>query len=205
MSSTINSHMSQWLYLLGAGASVDSGLVTYRGPKGINVTNKNITSEKSFIQLEKLIKSNSPGATYEIINNISPKDSMIITQNIDGYAHSTNLEVIDIHLHEGYDLTYKNIVKIGERLPNKKVMVLNRFINKKKPKYMIVIGTSLQFDYLRAIINKAKGKGSKIIHINPDEDYKYNINKNEYWLKMTSYDGLSKLNECIYEIENGAK
>ena len=69
----------------------------------------------------------------------------------------------------------------------------------------MVKSTSLQFDYLRAIINKAKGKGSKIIHINPDEDYKYNINKNEYWLKMTSYDGLSKLNECIYEIENGAK
>ena len=185
-----------WLYLLGAGASIDSGLVTYRGTNGINTSYKNMTTLSSFKYLEKKIKNNKPGLTYDIINRISPPNSMIITQNIDGYAHSTDLKIIDIHMHEGYELVYENIVQIGQNVSKNKMMNINKFIKHKKPRYMIVIGTSLQFPYLREIINKTK-RYAKIIHINPDPDYKYNIRKNEYWIKDNASNGLLKLPEFI--------
>jgi NAD-dependent SIR2 family protein deacetylase len=193
-----------WLYLLGAGASIDSGLPTYRGDGGINTSYTKMTTESSFNYLEKRIKENCPGETYKFIDEISPKNSMIITQNIDGYAHSTNLNVIDIHMHDGHELIYSNIVQIGQELPNKKIMQMNRYIKKEKPKYMIVIGTSMQFPYLRIIINKTK-KFAKIIHINPDDSYKYNIGRNEHWIQDTAINGLKKLEQLIFTIEIGLK
>ncbi len=64
-------------------------------------------------------------------------------------------------------------------------------LSKKFYKYVIIIGTTLQFPYLNKLKNNPKCRYAKIIHINPDDNYDI-IKKNEIWIKETSYDGLKQ-------------
>lgn len=104
-----------------------------------------------------------------------------------------------------------NITLIGEQLN------LNLSVSKRtKFDYVLVIGTTLQFPYLRKIISNAKQKGAKIVHVNPDECYndKYevknpyldqyrkpkmdsNVRKKEIWICKNSYEGLVQFNESF--------
>jgi hypothetical protein len=71
-------------------------------------------------------------------------------------------------------------------------------VSKKFYKYVIVIGTTIQFSYLKDFINNAKRRFAKVIHINPDDSYEYHIKKNENWIQNNSFDGLTEFyNEII--------
>ena len=135
-----------------------------------------------------------------------------MTQNIDGYASKIkNIPIIEIHGNHEFmsciecctqyksnpdDFMCKcgspcrpDVVLYGEDLPDKKVHQTYKLL-KRKYKYIMIIGTSLQFPYLREFINKAKQKGAKVIHINPDEDYSSNVRDGEIWLRCDATTGL---------------
>jgi len=60
-----------------------------------------------------------------------------------------------------------DIVLYGEELDDRKTTKIFTYIKKKRPSTVYVIGTSLQFPYLRKMINSCKQLGAKVIHINP--------------------------------------
>lgn len=207
-----------WFFILGAGASCDSGLPTFRGPEGIYVTDAEMTSLETFRKLKTAILENQPGPTYQLIKEIAPPGSYILNQNIDGYADTTGLEVVNMHVRghvsSAADLEYENIVQIGEMLPREKAAEMYKLTKKGpvgygKAKYILVIGTSMQFPYLRTFISRAKRWGAKVIHINPDENYinlteacrystryeRYVVRNNEKWLQLTAYEGLKLIQE----------
>lgn len=218
-------------FLLGAGASFDSGLPTYRGPEGLynevkdpenllNVESPLETVWNFLIPLFEKIKETQPGPTYELIKELGKKypNSFLFTQNIDGHAFHTELPVVEMHGNWSkmfctmcdikVDIDPKNrncicggkykpdIVLYGQGLPEKKVTTVHQFI-KRHPKYVIVIGTTLQFPYLRQFITKAKMREAKVIHINPDDNYSKNVMFNELWIKLPSKEGLVKLLEIL--------
>lgn len=102
------------LFLTGAGASVDSGLRTYRGPGGIyDETNKGNPAQDLSIDtwrtepsrtwrtlnpLVKAVNSNKPGPTYQLIKQIAEKYEVSIhTQNVDGYSKTVCDDVWEMH------------------------------------------------------------------------------------------------------------
>lgn len=204
-----------WFFILGAGASCDSGLPTFRGPNGVYVTDSQMTSEETFNKLKKEIVAHEPGPTYQLIKEIAPPGSFILNQNIDGYAESTGLRVVNMHVRgekTGKDLEYENMVQLGEKLPRKKMHEMNCLSKKGVPgfgraKYILVIGTTMQFPYLRTYITRVKRYGAKVIHINPDPGYinltvdgggkyeYYIVKNNETWLMKTSAEGLKMIKE----------
>jgi NAD-dependent deacetylase len=225
-------------FILGAGASVDSNLPTYRGPGGLYISshikaedflsvNSSVDDIWTFLDpLYSKIKNNKPGPTYQNLKkfaNTHPR-SFILTQNIDNYATDTELPVIEMHgswktmtclvcksVKPSDSSSYKcscggfcrpDIVLFDEKLPKEKVHQLYSYI-KRRPTHVIVIGTSLQFPYLRVFINKAKQRGAKVIHINPAEDYGENVKKNEIWHKLPSSEALTLILSQLMTTENG--
>lgn len=182
-------------WILGAGASLDSGLPIYRGPQGIYQDLKNINDPAVLDALIEKIQQGAPGETYKYIQDISPEGSFILTQNIDGYALSTGLDVVEMHLR-GH-LCRKNVVLLGENLPTEHVTRVYTLIKERRPKYTIVLGTSFQFPYLRTFITKAKAKGSQVIHINPDLNYTGNL-RYRYTYTSSSVKGVYKNEKMIY-------
>ena len=97
-------------FILGAGASFDSGLPTYRGPSGLydgKEKPEDILSLYSPLDkvwdflapLYEKISESKPGLTYDLIKELGKKypGSFILTQNIDGHALSTEIPVVEIH------------------------------------------------------------------------------------------------------------
>lgn len=96
-------------FILGAGASVDSGLPTFRGDNGYYSEKKDIESilsidslksPKKLLRLWKelqplysKIQSQKPGRTYEVIKQVFDKfpQSYILNQNIDLYPEVVQL------------------------------------------------------------------------------------------------------------------
>jgi len=238
--------MSGIFFILGAGASVDSGLPTYRGSEGLYTSIGDYNKVTKFLSIEtplqdlwsfmeplyKSVNENLPGKTYKLIKEIGGiiNNSFILTQNIDGNALSTGLPIVEIHgdcrtmycidkrCPKGcyqklipVDNEYKcecgatcrpNVVLFGESLDQRKIMQVYTFI-KRGPKYIVIIGTSLQFPYLEVFISKAKQRGSEVIHINPDPEYSNNIGKHEEWLMVNSSEGLEILVDRFKkELEN---
>jgi NAD-dependent deacetylase len=104
--------MEPILFITGAGASVDSGLGTYRGEGGLYESEGNPADDlsidtwrenpektwKTLNPLIKSIKSNKPGPTYEIIKKIAKEKRVHIwTQNVDGYSFYTGAAVWEMH------------------------------------------------------------------------------------------------------------
>jgi len=104
------------LFILGSGASVDSGLPTYRGPEGI-YTSSDLDPEDYFSKINiakdidkvwdffrplyKQISKATPGLTYTKLAEVLEKhpNSTIITQNIDGLAQQIikTIPIIEVH------------------------------------------------------------------------------------------------------------
>lgn len=217
--SSLDANGNRFFFLLGAGASVDSGLPTYRGAEGLyNTLNldksplhcKNLQSIdkiwKFISPLYKVIQENQPGQTYQWIRQMMDKaeENLVVTQNIDGYCKSLGSENI-VELHGSWEyvsclvcgklsktnldcLTCEcggyvrpNIVLVGEHICENKHRTICTFIKKKKPTHMFIIGTTMQFKYLDIFLKKAKLKGCKVLHINPEKPE--NMGKSEYWIK----------------------
>lgn len=193
--------------------------------------------------LYESISNASLGNTYiklQELLDIYP-NSDIFTQNIDCLANNLKINGNIVELHGNVKHMYctkcktkvnvdfnnlicdcknkyrPNIILLGENLnPNTSQMIGT--ILKNKYKYVLIIGTTLQFPYLRDIVNKAKGKKAQIIHINPDEKYdnpqciknthysvtktryESNVRKNEIFLNMTAAEGIEHIinNKNIY-------
>jgi NAD-dependent SIR2 family protein deacetylase len=185
--------MFDYLFILGAGASVDSGLKTFRGCNGIYGDNvyeyppNNI--EQIFQDIVEASKSIELGPTYQLLKTF--KNSFIITQNIDRLA--LRLEIPTIELHKRKD---GSIVQLGEELDEQVEKEITELIHFNKFKYCVVVGSSIPFKYLRTwIISTVGKKGAKIIHINPDNNYFHNVEtaKGELWFEMSAYEGLLAL------------
>ena len=198
------------LFILGAGASVDSGLPTYRGINGLynnsfdyyeQMLTKTTNSNKLWEILEPLFNqiynTKDIGETYKLletlINNKYP-NSMIATQNIDGFAKNICVPLVELHGNYskikcldcdifidyvpghicnqcGKHNTIPNIVLFEDNIDVNYITQIYNFMKLNKPKYVFIIGTTLQFKYLQDIICKAKMYGSECIHINPDKNY----------------------------------
>lgn len=213
------------LFITGAGASVDSGLETYRGTNGIynngSRPEENLslntwaedprTTWETLSGLIQSIKDNNPGETYEILKQINNMyDMTIYTQNIDGYSHYACDNVHELHgdinqmickkCEIVYNMNHEHpICGICTSYCKPSIVLYGEPINKipahLKNNYntVIIVGTTLQFKYLKDIIKKYKSKGARIIHINPDPDYHNLVKKNEDWFQMKSADGLKTL------------
>lgn len=97
--------MTKLLFILGAGASVSSGLPTYRGPDGIYPNNEAeglMTPWNMRKDLPSFWKSVSSildtkhipiSRTYQLLGKIAStyEDTIIITQNIDGLIHNVGI------------------------------------------------------------------------------------------------------------------
>ena len=214
------------LFLTGAGASVDSGLRTYRGAGGIYEEAGGDPQEDLSIDtwwshpertwstlkpLVKAVKEHEPGPTYQLIKEIGKTYNITIhTQNVDGYSRQVCDNVWEMHgnvktmwcdkCRKEYELNEDdpkclkcdklckpNIVFYGENIRPYGAL------NYKKYKTVIVIGTTLQFPYLRNMISDYKQKGTLIVHINPADDYSEMVKGGEMWYKMKSERGLKKL------------
>jgi len=73
-----------------------------------------------------------------------------------------------------------NIVLFGESCDPKDTVRLFTFIKNHRPEVCYVIGSSMRFQYLFNIVNKAKSKGAKIIHVNTDPNYMWHTHKMKY-------------------------
>lgn len=222
-------------FILGAGASSDSGLPTYRGENGLYddftpetlLTLRNLYTHPESVwrflrPLYSMIQQNTPGPTYQKIAEIlqNSPDSFILTQNIDGYATSLNIPVVEMHgsyktmscvgcgssIPTNFDKSrcdcggwYRpNVVLFEERLPKKSVQETYYLLKKRGPKYVLVIGTSMQFPYLRVFIDKTKRRGAKVIHINPDPNYQGHT-RNELHIQKNGVEGLEEFINLMKE------
>lgn len=121
-------------FILGAGASVDSGLKTYRGNFNADNNYKNIIEiinyEKWNLNKELIweyyenfyeeIKTKKMGETYELIDKIHKKypKSFVLTQNVDGFIKKINIPCVEIHgnlekmkcikCNKFYDINFEN-------------------------------------------------------------------------------------------------
>ncbi len=222
------------LVILGAGASVDSGLKTYRGASGVYSSGKicevgDLTaSEESRLSLFRTCQlvyadaaANRPGLTYEKLKPFV-SGACVVTMNVDGYAKlafaETAEQVIEFHgnMHrcscidcgqgtptpcamfrkacpvELADLTCSFcrgrlrpcVVLLGEKYSEEVLRPVYTFIGRRCPREVLVVGTSLQFAVFRDFINRAKRRGAKVTHVNPDPTYgAYNVRKGECWLR----------------------
>lgn len=212
------------LFITGAGASVDSGLPTYRGKGGVYEGGGNPEDDLSISVWEKYPQTTwtrlkplvaearkaTPGPTYEMIEKIGQMyATTIYTQNVDGFSKKVcgdvwemhgNLETMDCErCREIFPLDHEkpecpqcdklckpNIVFYGEGIRYKTSHHgLNYF------KTALVIGTTLQFEYLQKMINTLKSKGCTVIHINPDPAY--SVGKGEILMRMKSANALKLL------------
>jgi NAD-dependent SIR2 family protein deacetylase len=229
------------LFILGSGASVDSGLSTYRGLNcrdNFEEVNTNSSIEdvwRNISYLREELKNKIFGETYLCVDKILSvySNSVILTQNIDGLIHNLkeDAEIVELHgnvehmkcincksismIKEDklcplcFSFCKPNVTLIGENLERNVEIKVNRLI-KRKYKYVLVIGTSLQFPYLRKIINSSKSRGAQIIHINPDPNYTNityvkkdytcyiktvkdsNVRKKEEFFCLSAAEGLNK-------------
>lgn len=222
-----------FFFILGAGASFDSGLPTYRGPEGIyneDIDPAEILSAAAPLEgiwdflapLYQKITESSPGPTYQKMKKLAKMypDSFILTQNIDGHALTVGLPVVEIHgswktmscikckMEVSTDLNKRtcdcggafrpDIVLYNEKLPPNKVNELYKLLNR-RPSWVVIVGTTLQFPYLRTYIEKAKQRGSRVLHINPDEAYSAKVMPRELWHKAPSEEGLQKILDLVVD------
>lgn len=64
-----------------------------------------------------------------------------------------------------------DIVLLGESINPRHGFEIFSWIQKNKPKECYVVGTTLQFSYLRHFILKCRHNGARIIHVNTDQEY----------------------------------
>lgn len=226
--------MDSICFVLGAGASVDSGLFTYRGSQGLYRDTKiveKILTHKTFKENPQAVwdllnpqfqvmKQVTVGPTYKFLERLCKEypQSFVITQNIDRLAKNLPVPVIELHgrydevicpscqtvtlLHNGIIcekcqvLGGPNILMFDESLSEEKFQEVYNLLER-KPHMVIVIGTSLQFLYLKSFIVELKATGSKIIHINSDPSYGDRLWRNEKHICKTALQGLQ---ECFPNI-----
>jgi len=96
--------------------------------------------------------------------------------------HLVTLEDIKCPVCKMYYLRPK-IILFGEDLDLEKLDKLFEMFQEHRPKYTLVIGTSIRFPYIEMFIRQARFFGSKIVHVNPDPKYNEFVIQGDIWLK----------------------
>lgn len=207
--------MSGYLFILGAGCSVDCGLKIYKGNNSLENVSYATTFDNILTIWEKLtplfndIQKSVFGETYQLLQKIVNlnENCTIITQNIDGHIlNIKNANIVELHgnINTMYceKCNFSTKTNLNELLCNcgsyyrPNITIIGENLNndtiqkakklcKIKYKGIIVIGTILQFEYL---ISLAKGRVNNVIHINPDIEYNNNI----IYKHLESYSSLGK-------------
>lgn len=202
------------VFILGAGASKDSGIPTYRGEGGVLNEPEKVLSVNSDPNLRDETLSNLkracdgivPGPTYESIKKLSSRydGCAILTQNVDGLVRGLGIPYVEMHGNKD-----EKVVLYGENIifpPIAHIWTKQPFTD------VFVVGTSMTLPYLRKIISSMKKKGGRIVHINPDENYNTpdlvrkiewdgsvrikkveKVKKNEVWICKDSKTGLEEI------------
>jgi len=212
------------MFLLGAGASVDSGMRTYRGGDNRyytfdenDETNPLLASglgdasrmEAMWAHLAPIKRDMDAiadvGPTYRQIERIAHDyaHAMIVTQNIDGLAHrvcdnvvemhgnlstatclrcaqSTPLELPRVRCKECDGWLRPDVTLFDESLPVERVERVFSYIARHHPSTLYVVGTSMRFGYLHAIVKKAKARGATVVHVNNDPDYVWHKQRQQW-------------------------
>lgn len=218
-------------FILGAGASVDSGMKTYRGHESLSYTyydpdNPPMTFEalgndegmkRMWAHVEELKKDKNNakiGATYLKLQKMLNDNCMVVTQNVDGLIHAIDTHdarIVEIHGHLKTATCLKcnktcdtekvnhnhcgdcgswlrpDIVLLGENVNDVKGININSWINRNHPTECYVIGTTLQFSYLRNMIISCRKKGARVIHVNTDPEYEWHCMRE----KTAAIEGLA--------------
>ncbi len=226
------------LFLLGAGASVDSGMRVYRGgggggngasyynfdedndatnPLHASALGNDARMEAMWEHLLPIMQDARkaelhPGPTYERIKAIASTYThcMVATQNVDAIVHQVYSydDIVELHGSLGsakclsceseFVLQRVHIVRcpkcdgwlrprivlFGESLDVANVQRVHKFINDHHPSTVYVVGTSMRFPYLHGFVKKAKSRGACIVHVNPDPDYKWHMQKEQWYMDM---------------------
>lgn len=177
----------------------------------LSITNDYTSIWSTIKQWYPTIKNSQPNSAHQAIYDLSKSHKvMVATQNIDGlhnYPTSNNYQVIELHgniqemccllcqkiqlcnienqscIHCANDCR-PNIVLYGGCVDENKGHAINRFA--KYVDFVVIIGTTMTFEYLNYFILKAKHGGAKVININPNMDYKYATQN----IKQTATQGL---------------
>jgi NAD-dependent SIR2 family protein deacetylase len=183
-------------FLTGAGISVPSGLPTYRGPGGLYEDGKTVNGMpiEEFLSAENRAQNPQAVTTYIKSLDQSFKDAepnalhweiaelqkhfgvdrvKIFTQNIDTLHEAAGATQV-VHLHGTSDAP----VLFGENIP---VEALQELINAvDKTRYLIVIGSSVQFDYLIEFISEIQAWNGKVFLLDTNENHHLK-NQVDYW------------------------
>lgn len=150
--------MSSIFFILGAGASVDSGLYTYRGANRkydnydeivelLDGSKWNDNKYKIWDYLEEFnneINKIQLGETYKLIDQLYKKfpKSFVLTQNIDGLIKNINVPSIEMHgslkymkciaCNNMYDIDFKNKHCSCGELCKPDVILYNEDLDKRK-------------------------------------------------------------------------
>lgn len=201
-------------FLVGAGASADSKMPTYRGgenpmlqadeapPTSIHFLETPEGKGHLWQHLHQLCEARDNAVVGKTLKRMEQvlhehDKGMIVTQNVDGLIKRmdlSNAELIELHgnletcycmgCKKQYELkkdVYRceecgawlrpDIVLMGEHVEMQHFVNIFTWINRNKPSVCYVIGTTLQFDYLHAIILKCRKNGARVVHINTDPNY----------------------------------
>ena len=150
--------MSSVFFILGAGASVDSGLYTYRDANRkydnydeivelLDGSKWNDNKYKIWNYLEEFnneVNKTQLGETYKLIDKLYKKfpKSFVLTQNIDGLIKNINVPSIEIHgnlkhmkcilCDKMYDINFKNKYCSCGELCKPNVILYNEDLDKTK-------------------------------------------------------------------------
>lgn len=99
------------------------------------------------------------------------------------YDEKKELVLEDIKCGHCGNYLRPSITLFGEDLDFDKLQHLLELMQKNRPIYTIVIGTSVRFPYIEMFIEQGRFFESKIIHVNPDPEYEPFVKESETWLK----------------------
>ena len=226
------------LFVLGAGASVSSGLRTYRGPTGIYPKNVeqilcpemlNGDPGRVWEEIRNTILKNQNqmtiGPTYHSLKKFADRfpKSMFVTQNVDGLIRQVGIpddRICELH---GELRTMKcmntrcktvqpinwesqactqcgtwcrpSVVLFGENINPDHFKWIKHEIRRTRPRYVIVVGTTLMFPYLKHFVQDVKSCGGGevlVLNINPDSTSTLPI-VNTINYEMDSDEGLESI------------
>jgi hypothetical protein len=152
--------------IAGAGLSADSGIRTYRGAGGVyqdgsipaEITREGYKKDpggtrRYLFEWRAAMAGTGPGPSYEALRQLleGRPGSSLITQNVDGLGPAAlgaaGIPVVELHgnVHADREGGLPDIVLYGEQVRNME----RAWTLAVKAKAVVVVGTSLQFDYLK--------------------------------------------------------
>lgn len=177
--------MQKIVFVTGAGISVGSGLPTYRGQNGLyddrvvedgykihEIMSRKIADSKPdlfnkyYDLIKKSIDESEPNEVHKAISSLEKNgfDVFVYTQNIDDLHEKAGSKNC-VHLHGGGSEN-EPLVLFGDNLNIHKLFAMSKDIN--SADLVVIIGTSVSFEYIKTPVISAAKKGIKVVTLDPD-------------------------------------